>query len=138
MNLALAAWLTTVTVTVTSPKETGSPELELLTIETNIVRHTNAQRAQYGLPPLQIDTHLMRSARRHAIWMARYRALQHTSAVVAENIATGQSSSREAVMDWMSSSGHRANILSSGHRRIGVAAYRGRDGQIYWCQQFLQ
>ena len=138
MNFVWAAWLTTVTVTVTTPQQTASPQLEMLTIETNIVRHTNAQRVQYGLPPLQIDTHLMRSARRHAIWMARNRMLHHTSAVVAENIATGQSSSQEAVMDWMSSVGHRANILSRGHGRIGVAAYRGRDGRIYWCQQFLQ
>jgi uncharacterized protein YkwD len=80
----------------------------------------------------------MNSARRHAIWMARFGTLQHTSAAVAENIATGQGSSREAVSDWMSSTGHRANILSFGHRRIGVAAYRGRNGRIYWCQQFLQ
>jgi uncharacterized protein YkwD len=40
------------------------------------------------------------------------------------------------VQDWMSSSGHRANILNSGHSRIGVGAYRGANGQIYWCQQF--
>jgi uncharacterized protein YkwD len=125
-------------VTVISPERSASPEFQLLTIESNLVQHTNTQRMRYGLPPLQVDAHLMNSARRHAIWMARFGSLQHTSAAVAENIATGQSSSREAVTDWMSSAGHRANILSSGHNRIGVAAYRGRDGQIYWCQQFLQ
>jgi uncharacterized protein YkwD len=69
--------------------------------------------------------------------MASRRALQHTTAAVAENIAQGQATSQQAVMDWMSSSGHRANMLDASHRRIGAAAYRGADGQIYWCQQFL-
>lgn len=137
MSLAFAVLLTSVTVTVTTPGSTPSSQLGLLTIESNIVRYTNTERARYGLPPLQVDPQLMASARRHAAWMARSRTLQHTSAVVAENIAMGQSTSHEAVADWMSSSGHRANILGSGYSRIGAAAYRGPDGRIYWCQQFL-
>ncbi len=64
--------------------------------------------------------------------------MRHGNAQVAENIAAGQSNSREVLQDWMNSSGHRANILSSSYRRMGTAASRGRDGQIYWCQQFLQ
>jgi uncharacterized protein YkwD len=38
----------------------------------------------------------------------------------------------------MNSSGHRANILNPGYRRIGVAAYATPEGTIFWCQQFLQ
>jgi len=113
-----------------------SPDLDLLAIEQNIIDYTNAQRARYGLAALKVDHELMKSARRHCIWMAGRCRLVHTSAPVAENIAMGQRHSREAVRDWMSSPGHRANILDSGHRRIGVAAYRARSGTIYWCQQF--
>jgi uncharacterized protein YkwD len=123
--------------TATVPVTTTVTDASLLTIEQNIVQRTNSQRLRHGLPPLQIDHQLMGSARRHAMWMARNRVMQHTSATVAENIAAGQHSSDQVVSDWMNSSGHRANILSSRYSRIGVAAYRGRDGQIYWCQQFL-
>jgi len=113
-------------------------EFELAQIEQNIVTYTNAQRKRYGLPPLKIDPGLVGSARAHCAWMTRNRTLRHARKAVAENIAMGQRSSGEAVRDWMSSSGHRANILNRSHRRIGVAAYRTEAGTIYWCQQFLR
>ena len=110
--------------------------LNLLPIEENVVKYTNAQRAKYGLAALEIDHDLMDSARQHAAWMASNRRLIHTSRPVAENIAMGQASSNEAVRCWMDSSGHRANILNRGHRKIGVAGYRTANGTIFWCQQF--
>lgn len=113
-------------------------ELELAQVEQNIVTYTNAERKRYGLPPLEIAPDLVASARAHCAWMTRNRTLQHTRKAVAENIAMGQRNSREAVRDWMGSSGHRANILNRSHRRIGVAAYRTEGGTIYWCQQFLR
>ncbi|OHB72884.1 MAG: hypothetical protein A2V70_03245 [Planctomycetes bacterium RBG_13_63_9] len=111
---------------------------DLLSIEVNIISYTNAERAKHGLPALQIDRGLMKSARGHAAWMARGRRLVHTNQPLAENIAMGQPHSSHAVRDWMSSAGHRANILSRAHQRIGVAAYRTPGGTIYWCQQFRQ
>jgi uncharacterized protein YkwD len=107
-------------------------------VEERIVQKTNAERRRRGLAPLLIDGHLVRSARRHTAWMTRSRTLRHTNSAVGENIAMGQQSSQEAVRSWMSSSGHRANILSSGYRKIGVAAYTASDGTVYWCQQFLR
>jgi uncharacterized protein YkwD len=123
-----------------APTDTGAAEteLKLLQIEKNIVMYTNEERERRGLAPLVIDPGLVRSARRHAIWMASNRSLQHTLQSVAENIAAGQPTSPAVVQAWMSSSGHRANILNAGHGRIGVAAYRTDDGTIYWCQQFLR
>lgn len=113
-------------------------QLELFPIEENIVKYTNAERARHGLPALQIDPELVKSARKHATWMTVNHILRHTRQAVAENIAMGQRSSREAVRDWMSSPGHRANILNRRHRRIGAAAYRTPEGTIFWCQQFLR
>jgi uncharacterized protein YkwD len=113
-----------------------SKESDLIAIEANIVSYTNAQRARYGLPALEVDQGLMNSARSHCAWMARSQNLVHTNQPVGENIAMGQASSSEAVRDWMNSSGHRANILNRGYRHIGVAAYRSRSGAIFWCQQF--
>ncbi len=111
-------------------------KLELIAIEQSIVDCTNAERARYGLPAFVVDANLMATARQHCTWMTTYRQLVHTRIGVAENIAMGQRSSQEVVRCWMNSSGHRANILNSGHRRIGVAAFRTPEGTIYWCQQF--
>jgi uncharacterized protein YkwD len=80
----------------------------------------------------------MKSAREHASWMARNRNLVHTRRPVAENIAMGYPRSQSVVRGWMNSSGHRANILNRGYRRIGAAAFRTPSGTIYWCQQFLR
>lgn len=113
-------------------------DLALIPIEQNIVKYTNAERARHGLPELEIDADLLKSARKHATWMTLNHTLRHTSAAVAENIAMGQKSSREVVAAWMASSGHRANILNRRYARIGVAAYRTESGRIYWCQQFLR
>ena len=113
-------------------------DLDLLPIEENIVKYTNAERAKHGLAALEIDRELMESARDHASWMARNRNLVHTRRPVAENIAMGYPRSQSVVRGWMNSSGHRANILNRGYRRIGAAAYRTPSGTIYWCQQFLR
>lgn len=106
-------------------------------VETNLIDHTNAQRKAHGLPPLKMCRSLMKSARAHSKWMASNNNLSHTHKAVGENIAWGQNVSKEAVSDWMNSSGHRANILSSRYTRIGVAWGRDSNGRFYWCQQFL-
>jgi uncharacterized protein YkwD len=111
---------------------------ELLAIEANVVSYTNNERARYGLPPLEVDMKLVKTAREHCSWMTLNRIFQHTRRSVAENIAMGQPSSQDVVRSWMNSSGHRANILNPNHRRIGVSAYRTQSGTIYWVQQFMQ
>ena len=52
-------------------EEKKSDDLELLTIEANVVSYTNAQREKYKLPPLEVDKDLMHSARDHCSWMTR-------------------------------------------------------------------
>jgi len=115
---------------------TKSGDPELTEVEQQMLEKTNAQRVRYGLPPLRAVRRLIQTARSHAAWMTNNRTLQHTSQPVGENIAMGQPTTDQAVHDWMNSSGHRANILSSSYTQTGVAAYRTPDGTIYWCQQF--
>jgi uncharacterized protein YkwD len=118
---------------------TATPaKVDLHPVEQAIIDGTNAERARYGLAPLALDPALERTARYHAAWMTNSHNLQHSSIGVAENIAWGQRSAQEAMSSWMSSSGHRANILNASYRRIGVAAYTAADGSCFWCQQFLQ
>jgi uncharacterized protein YkwD len=118
------------------PEEKEVDGVKLQAIEANIVSYTNQERTRYGLPALQVDKELMDTAREHAAWMTRTQNMAHTRRAVAENIAMGQPHSSDVVRSWMNSSGHRANILSAGHGRIGVAAYRTAGGTIFWCQQF--
>lgn len=122
----------------TEPEDKVVDGVKLAAIEANVVSYTNQERARYGLEPLVVDKELMETAREHAAWMTRTRNMVHTWRAVAENIAMGQPDSSEVVRAWMNSSGHRANILNSGHRHIGVAAYRTDSGTIFWCQQFRQ
>ena len=110
--------------------------LDLHPIEARVIERTNSQRIRHGLRPLRVDRRLLRSARQHAAWMTNAHSLTHTSAGVAENIAMGQQTAHEAVRSWMSSSGHRANILGRNYRRIGVSAYSAPDGTVFWTQQF--
>lgn len=110
---------------------------EMHPVEKQILEFTNVERARYGLPELQMDRSLMETARQHATWMTVNQSMVHTRLPLAENIAMGQPSAQDALRSWMGSSGHRANILNPGHRRIGVAAFQSVNGAIFWCQQFL-
>jgi uncharacterized protein YkwD len=105
--------------------------------ESQIVAETNSARAEAGLPPLVIDCRLMGRARRHAARMANEGFFAHSGGAT-ENIATGQPHAVAVVRTWLNSPGHRANILSRSSTRIGVAGFVGRDGKIYWVQQFAQ
>ena len=111
--------------------------IDLYPVETQILEKTNAERAKYGLSALKLDNKLLVGARTHAAWMASSGAFQHSNQNVGENIAMGQGTPAEAMRDWMNSSGHRANILNSSYTRVGIAAYVGSNGSIYWCQQFI-
>lgn len=138
MIVKLAIFATAVCVAEATRGEPKEAEVDLIAIERNIIAYTNAERTRHGLPALEVDGNLVKSARAHCAWMTRHRSLQHTRRAVAENIAMGQRSSKEVVRDWMGSSGHRANILNRSYRRIGAAAYRTESGTIFWCQQFLR
>jgi|GEM_PF-2208115 len=110
--------------------------LVLSDAERRVYDLTNAERRKRGLPALRLERRLMESARRQANWMARTGIFQHGHSGFAENIAMGQRSSLDVVIAWMNSSGHRRNMLNSGHGAIGIGAFQGRNGALYWCQQF--
>lgn len=120
--------------------------------ENAIIEATNVQRTQNGLQPLMVNTQLMTAARSHAANMAKQDKLSHDldgqtagDRVTAsgyrfsrtgENIGWNFKTSREAVMGWMNSEGHRDNILSRDYTEIGVAVARNAAGAPYWVQVF--
>jgi uncharacterized protein YkwD len=90
----------------------------------------NAERAKKSLPPLRIDPKLTTAAVAHSRHMAQVGKLAHfgindgdpwsrmkdagySFSSASENVAWGQPDPKTAVSDWMSSSGHRANILGN-------------------------
>jgi uncharacterized protein YkwD len=109
----------------------------------------NGERARNHLRPLRISPKLSRAARRHSHAMARRHFFSHTSLGgasfvdrirrtgylsnvrswrVGENIAYGsggRSTPRSIGTAWMNSPPHRANILSSSFRSIGIGIALG-------------
>jgi uncharacterized protein YkwD len=122
--------------------ESDSPEI------CAVVDLVNAERADRGLSALGYDSALARAAEDHARDMAENSYFSHTSQdgrefddradaagytgfATAENIAQGQRNASAVMDSWMTSDGHRANILSRRSNEIGVGLY-----QRYWVQVF--
>ncbi len=109
-----------------------------------VVRQTNDDRAKQGLRPLSVSGELTRAACVRAGEIAGF--FSHTrpdgskwntvsSAARGENIARGQQSADKVMASWMSSSGHRANILRESYNTIGVCAYKVGN-VMHWVQLF--
>lgn len=106
----------------------------------------NRQRTQRGLKSLELDSKLCEYAQKHAEKMAERGFLAHSSMArlaevagshsVAENIAWGQETEKEACDSWMNSSGHRSNILNKSHKRVGFGVQEDSRGRKYWCAVF--
>ncbi len=137
-------------LTLTTLKATGDTEFE-----TEVITLTNQERSIENLNSLSIDSNLTTSARQHSIDLAdndleghigsdgstpfeRITDAGYDSAYTGENVAAGYSTPELVVEGWMSSSGHRANILNSDFCDIGVGyAYNASSTyQHYWTQNF--
>ena len=55
----------------------------------------------------------------------------YTGRCSGENIAMGQRTPREVFTAWMNSPGHRANILNTSYRHIGVAQTASSRGPLW-------
>jgi uncharacterized protein YkwD len=119
-----------------------------------VFTQVNALRAKAGLKPLRMDSRLTRAAQQHGCEMRaagffahaspttgsvgdRTKRAGYTWCTVAENLAKGQNTPDQAVQGWMSSTGHRRNILNGAVVETGVAFIpEGPDGGPYWIQVF--
>ena len=116
----------------------------MTSIAAEVVAQVNAERAKYGLGSLAVSDELTRAACVRASEIVRQ--FSHTrpdgsscftvsGAAFGENIAKGQRSAGRVMAAWMSSEGHRANILRESYGSIGVCALKV-NGVIYWVQLF--
>ena len=113
------------------------------TVEATFTDQLNAARAERGLPPLEARPALVSVARQQAARMADRATLYHnpnlTSDVanwqwVGENVGYGPDALTVHVA-FMSSPGHRANILDRDYTQVGVGAVV-RDGRVWVAEVF--
>lgn len=124
---------------------------ETRAFEEEVIRLVNEIRGERGLSPLTEHWELSRVARYKSEDMSNLGYFSHTSptygspfdmiksfgltySTAGENIARGYKTPEAVVEGWMSSSGHRANILNKSYKYIGVGY--APDGR-YCTQMFM-
>jgi uncharacterized protein YkwD len=123
--------------------------------EARIFGLINAERRRQGLPALVYNEQLDQMAVIQARNMAHFQKMSHIlleSSLptlgdraryvsypfgrLAENVALGYPNAESVVEGWMTSKGHRANILNSDVVETGIAVARSSAGGLYYCQVF--
>lgn len=109
-----------------------------------VVSMVNAERAKHGLSALKTDANLSAAAciraQEIAVKFSHTRPDGSSCFTVSnkaggENIANGYTSAASVMEGWMNSEGHRANILNSSFRTIGVCCAKV-NGKYQWVQLF--
>lgn len=136
---------------VTTPDKTDTSSSAVSDYEKKVAELVNEIRAEYGLSALKLNTELSGVARAKSQDMKDKNYFSHTSPTygspfdmmktfgisyrtAGENIAMGYSTPEKVVDAWMNSEGHRANILNSSYKEIGVGYVSGGN---YWTQMFI-
>ncbi|MFF7886294.1 CAP domain-containing protein [Streptomyces sp. NPDC020794] len=110
----------------------------------------NSERGKVGCSPLTLNAKLSKAAQDHSADMASHQNMSHTGSdgsdpgqritaagyswsAYGENVAFGYSTPEQVMAGWMSSAGHKRNILDCGFKEIGVGL--AQPGS-YWTQDF--
>ena len=112
------------------------------TYRANLQYAINQYRAHHGLAKLKVNLNLQQAASAHSTNMARHHVLSHYSSSgltwtqriryygyrgswIGENLAVGQWSATGTLKAWINSAPHRANLLGSHYRVIGIGVVKG-------------
>ena len=116
------------------------------TYESYVVKYANLERAKRDLAKVSPSACLDGFAERWARNMAAKQRMYHQSlgpilstcklSEVGENIAFGYPSAKSVTAAWMASPPHKANLLNSRHRLIGVGAVKDKNGW-WWVSEVL-
>jgi uncharacterized protein YkwD len=152
-SLMLAASCLLATLSVSSLTATADAKPRVDSKERAIVSAINRQRAKHGLAKVRSSRRLARAADFHSWEMldanyfahesrdggpfdervrryAKHRSLGETLAMLG---GCGKGSARRVVRMWMGSPGHRAILLSSAYRRVGLGKRTGDLGGSKAC-----
>lgn len=113
-------------------------------LASQVVAQVNQEREKQGLGALRVDGELTRAAQVRAREIVE--RFSHTrpdgsawstvsGSAYGENIAMGQQTADKVMAAWMTSEGHRANILRASYGSIGVCAFVS-NGVVHWVQLF--
>ena len=118
-----------------------------------VVRIVNEERARYGIGPVRHDIayqycadiraeeltrHFSHTRPNGRAWNTALEESGLSNLYMAENIAMGYATPAQVVAGWMSSDGHRANILNGTYNHLMVGCRQGSDGALYWVQLFTR
>lgn len=140
--------------TINIPKDTDASD-DIRKMEMEVIRLVNVEREKLGRPALVENSKMSSIARTKSNDFVKNNYFSHTSptygspfdmlksfgitySAAAENLASGQGTPTQVMNTWMSSSGHRANILNSTYNQIGVGIARDSKGKLYWTQMFIK
>lgn len=137
----------------TTGQTNGSTTTDTKAAETRAIQLLNADRAKNGLPALKVNSSLTGLAERYAQDMINRGYFSHNNPegqtpfdrmkaagisykYAGENLAIN-SSVDAAEAAFMTSSGHRANILSSNFTEVGIGVKYAPNGSVYVVQEFI-
>ena len=109
-----------------------------------VLKIVNNERANNGLSALKMDRSLLETAMQRAAESSIYwnhirpdgsYCFTANSKMTRENIAYGAWTAEQVMNMWMNSSGHKANVLSSDSKSIGIGCFN-YNGVNYWVQCF--
>jgi len=138
----LALILVVVAAALAAPARAADPALQQA-----VLREINAFRASHGLRPLALDARLSRAATLHSQDMLAAGRMSHTGRdgsdpgarigragyrwrAYRENLGMGYMTVEEAVMGWVRSPAHRANLLAEDVTQAGIG-FAGAPGMMW-------
>ncbi len=142
LRLALLFVAALLPVSLLTPPAVSAPTPEA-TYASQARKATNAERTSRDLAKLQKSDCLQRFAASLAQKMANQGQIFHQQlgpimrrcrlGAVGENVAFGFPDGQATVANWMTSPGHRSNILSRNYRLMGIAARK--SGNVWYVAQ---
>lgn len=122
-----------------SPKPVPGPSKPSLAAQ--VLALVNAERAKVGAPALVTTTELNTYASDWSKRQAEAGKMSHSGMTfpgnpVGENVAYGYRNAKDVMHGWMTSPGHKRNILDPKFTKMGVGVAKGANGRLYWTQEF--
>lgn len=105
-------------------------------IERRLVAAINRARERFGRRAVVGDANLFGWARYNSAIQARFCRLGHFSGHSYEIAGAGYPDAESVVNGWTDSAPHNVILFGVSWTRVGVSAYHGRDGRIYWTATF--
>jgi uncharacterized protein YkwD len=113
----------------------------------------NIERQKTGAPPMKMDPKLLKATSIRAVEITKVFSHDRPDGTsfetvfgevgftgeraYGENVAMGYMSPAEAVDGWMTSSGHRKNILNNRYTLTGIGVAANGEGRLFWVQIFV-